>query len=189
MTGHDLSRDEFTALRATIRERGSLRVILFAAMIGAWALLLLATQASTSGLPAATLLPLLVLAAGFEAVFSLHLNVERIGRYLQACYEPAPAPGSPRWESTAVAYGQLFPGSGSDPLFTGIFAAATLLNYLPVALGGLPAELIALGALHLCLPLRILAARRRMARQQRQDLERFRRILWGTPPPETPGSP
>jgi hypothetical protein len=182
MPSPDLAREEFAALRATVRERGTLRVALFAATIGGWALLLVVTQAGTSGLPAATLLPLLVLAAGFEAIFALHLNVERLGRYLQACYESPAEPGTPRWEGTAMAYGQLFPGSGSDPLFSVIFLAAALLNYLPVAIGGLPAELAALGVLHLAVPLRMLAARRRMARQRSEDLERFRRILAGTPP-------
>ena len=38
-------------------------------------------------LPEATLLPLLALAAVFEAVFALHTGVERVGRYIQVFYE------------------------------------------------------------------------------------------------------
>jgi hypothetical protein len=34
-----------------------------------------------------TLVPLLVLVAGFEAAFALYTNVERIGRYLQVFHE------------------------------------------------------------------------------------------------------
>jgi hypothetical protein len=38
-------------------------------------------------LPVASLIPLVVLAGGFEAIASLHLGVERIGRYVQVRFE------------------------------------------------------------------------------------------------------
>jgi len=64
---HD--QEEYRALRATIRERGTARVCLFAGGFAAWGALTLAaaTMAST---PLATLLPLLVLAALFEAIYA-----------------------------------------------------------------------------------------------------------------------
>ena len=82
----------------------------------------------------ATLLPLLLLAAGFEVVFGLHTAVERIGRYLQVFYEEDdPSRLERSWERTAMAYGRTYPG-GSDPLFVAYFFLATLLNFVPVIL-------------------------------------------------------
>ena len=64
--------------------------------------------AALASLPIAALLPLLVLAGVFEAVFALHTGVERIGRYIQVFFE---APGERAWEHTAMAFGRAFPGS------------------------------------------------------------------------------
>ena len=77
-----LSRDEYAALRATIRQRGTLRLLLPVITIVGWAL-------ATEPLPGPFygLVPLLVLAAGFEAIAALHLNVERVGRYIQVFFE------------------------------------------------------------------------------------------------------
>jgi len=84
MTAREL--EEYTALRTTIRERGTTRVWIFLVGIIAWAALTTATAALASS-PLAVLLPLLILAATFEAVYALHVGVERIGRYLQVFYE------------------------------------------------------------------------------------------------------
>src|SRR5947209_377037 len=84
MTPRDV--EEYRALRDTIRERGTTRVWVFIAGLAVWAALVIAT-AALAALPVATLLPLLVLAAVFEAVLSLHIGVERIGRYLQVYFE------------------------------------------------------------------------------------------------------
>src|SRR5580765_7985942 len=94
------AHEEYTALRATIRERGTARVCLFTAGIVAWAALTVATAALAST-PVATLLPLLVLASVFEAVFALHVGVERVGRYLQVFHEIDDAAS---WEQTAMAF-------------------------------------------------------------------------------------
>src|SRR5437763_16246315 len=117
--------EEYRALRATIRQRGSLRLIVFLAAIFAWAAATIAT-AALAALPVATLLPLLVLAAIFEAVFALHTGVERIGRYLQVYFEDASG-----WEHVTMAYGRTFRG-GPDPLFTLVFIGAAILNFVPV---------------------------------------------------------
>ena len=95
-------QDEYAALRATIRERGTARVSLFVAGFVAWGALAVGTAALAST-PLASLLPLLVLAAVFEAVFALLVGVERIGRYLQVFHE---AGDGPRWEHTAMAFGR-----------------------------------------------------------------------------------
>ena len=102
--------EEYRALRATIRERGTLRVWLFFAGIVAWAAATIAT-ASLAALPVATVLPLLVLASAFEALFNVHTGVERVGRYLQVFY--AGDEGTAEWERTIMAYGRAARGGGS----------------------------------------------------------------------------
>jgi hypothetical protein len=164
---------EFEALRATIRERGTVRLILLPVSLALWAAAAIATTAAVA-LPIAALVPLLVLSAGFEAIYALHVNVERIGRYLQVFHEHDGG-----WEHVALTFGQRFPGRGSDALFSGIFLIATALNYLPVALGGTTPELIVAGVLHLLLGVHIGTARQRAARQRTVDLERFTAIKNG----------
>lgn len=170
MTHHD---EEFRALRATIRERGTARMILLPVTFGLWAGVAIATTAAIQ-LPVAALLPLLVLAAGFEAIYALHINVERIGRYLQVFHEPDGG-----WEHVAMTFGQRFPGRGPDALFSTLFLMATALNYLPVALGGTTPELVACGLLHLVLAVYIGTARSRATAQRKVDLERFEAIKHG----------
>lgn len=170
MTHHD---EEFRALRATIRERGTARMILLPVTFGVWAGVAIATTAAIQ-LPVAALLPLLVLAAGFEAIYALHINVERIGRYLQVFHEPDGG-----WEHVAMTFGQRFPGRGPDALFSTLFLMATALNYLPVALGGTTPELVACGLLHLVLAVYIGTARSRATAHRKVDLERFEAIKQG----------
>ena len=170
MTHHEA---EFVALRQTIRERGTVRMILVPVTFGLWAGTAIATTAAIQ-LPIAALLPLLVLAAGFEAIYALHINVERIGRYLQVFHEPEGG-----WENVAMAFGQRFPGRGPDALFSTLFLMATAINYLPVALGGTTPELVAGGLLHLVLAVHIGTARSRASTQRQKDLERFQTIRNG----------
>ncbi|MGH9410530.1 MAG: hypothetical protein ACRD1V_13865 [Vicinamibacterales bacterium] len=145
-------------------------MILLPVTFGLWAGTAVATTAALA-VPIAALLPLLVLAAGFEAIYALHVNVERIGRYIQVFHEPGDG-----WEHVAMTFGQRFPGRGPDALFSALFLIATALNYLPVALGGAMAELVVAGVLHLLLMIHIGTARRRAAQQRQQDLERFEAI-------------
>ena len=161
---------EYEALRATIRERGTVRMILLPITFGLWGAAAIATTAVIE-LPIAVLLPLIVLAAGFEAIYALHVNVERIGRYIQVFHEPDGG-----WEHVAMAFGQRFPGKGPDALFSGLFLIATALNYLPVALGGAIPELVVAGLLHLLLAFHIGTARSRASHQRQQDLEKFQAL-------------
>ena len=95
----DDSPAEYHGLRATIRERGTLRICLVLAGLVAMSGLVVALRATRlSGVIA--LLPLLVLAATFEINFFVHTGVERIGRYLQVFYEERA--GVPGWETTAM---------------------------------------------------------------------------------------
>lgn len=173
-----LSTEEYRALRATIRERGTMRLVVATITFVAWAALAL----GWSSVPAFGLFPLLVLAGGFEVVFAAHVGVERIGRYLQVHYEPAD--GLPRWEHAAMEIGsRAGAGSRIDPLFAGVFIVATLLNLIPLALvtgdegpllpGGVPLELAVFGSLHLLFIARVLQARRFAAGQRERDLQLF----------------
>ena len=78
-----------------------------------------------------------------------------------------------------MAFGERFPGQGSDALFSNLFLIATVMNYLPVALGGTVPELVAVGVLHLILALHIGTARRRASKQRQLDLERFEALRRG----------
>ena len=174
----DTAREEFAALRATIRERGTLRVGIFLASLAAWAIADVATAALIT-LPIASLVPLLLLAAGAEAVASLHLGVERIGRYVQARFESTPAPNEagPAWERTMMAWGQRFPRTGTDPLFSVVFLLAVLLNYVPVALTAVAPEMVALALPHGFAVWRILHLRAWARRQRAEDLARFQELI------------
>ncbi len=161
------ARDEYIALRDTIRVRGTARMLLLPVAIAAWAATAIATAAVIT-VAISTLVPLMVLVAGFEAIFALHLNVERIGRYLQVFHE-----ASGGWEHVAMAYGQRFGNGAPDPLFSRIFVLATSVNFIPAALGGDLPEMVVLAVLHLLFVNRIRIARGACAKQRAQDLERF----------------
>ena len=165
---------EYRALRATIRERGTARVYIFAGGIAAWGALTVATAALAST-PLGTLLPLLVLAAIFEAVFALHVGVERIGRYLQVFYEAETT--SPRWEHIAMAFGRPGGAATADALFSVPFFLAALFNVAP-ALIVQPTlqELIFVGGAHALFLLRLVIAREAARRQRAIDLGRFERL-------------
>jgi len=171
-------QDEYRALRATIRERGTARVCIFAAGIAAWAAATIATAALASS-PVASLLPLLLLACMFEAIFALHVGVERIGRYLQVFYEtdPPASPALPKWEHAAMAFGRPRGAAVTDALFIVPFLLAALFNIAPaLLLNPIPTELIFVGGAHALFVLRLVVARITAGRQRAIDLERFQRL-------------
>ena|SRR5258708_3923029 len=166
MTTREL--EEYRALRDTIRERSTARIWVFLAGLIGWASLTIATAALAS-LPVATFLPLLILAATFEGVFSLHVAVERIGRYIQVFLETDGG-----WEHVAMAVGKPLKGTGSDPLFTAHFVIAVILNIVPALLAQPVAiEVIVVLAIHLLVVARIVLARRVASHQRAADLKRF----------------
>jgi len=174
MTGRD--QEEYAALRATIRERGTARVWLFAAGFIAWGALTLATAALAST-PLGTLLPLLVLAALFEAIFALHVGVERVGRYIQVFHE-ADGQG---WEHAAMAFGRPKSAAAVDPLFTLLFALAVVFNAVPaLLLHPTIEEIVFVGGAHALFALRLVLARAAAARQRAIDLERFAQLKRGS---------
>jgi hypothetical protein len=177
MTAREI--EEYRALRDTIRERSSLRIWMVLAGLSAWAALTIATGA-LAGLPIATLMPLLILSATFEIVFSLHTGVERIGRYIQVFFENETTDRG--WEHQAMAYGRQFPGSGPDPLFAVYFWAATVLNIIPAAIAGsAPLEWAVVGTVHALVIGRVAVARRQAGQQRALDLDRFQRLKQGVP--------
>ena len=165
--------EEYRALRATIRERGTTRVWIFALGLVSWAALVL-IAAALDAFPLVAFVPLLVLAGVFEIILALHTGVERIGRYLQVYYESA---GDRGWEHRIMQFGLRFPGQGSDPLFCAYFWSATLLNLLPAALAvAVLEEWVVLGLFHAGFAIRVIAARRVAARQRAEDLQRFEEL-------------
>jgi len=162
-------QEEYSALRTTIRERGTARVWILVVGIIAWAGLTTATAALAST-PLAVLLPLLVLAAAFEGVFALHVGVERIGRYLQVVHADT-------WEQTAMAFGRPKGAVGIDPLFSVVFLIAALFNFGPVlVINPVGVELVFVGGAHMLFVLRVIVARASAARQRSVDLARFQEL-------------
>lgn len=164
----DREVEEYRALRETISQRGSVRTCVFAGGLAAWGIVSLAT--TFVAIPLITVLPLVLLAGTFEAVFALHVGVERIGRYLQVFHDD-------RWEQTAMAFGAPLAGTGSDPLFAIFFGLAAMCNFVPVLLAQpVRIELAMIGGAHALFIIRLIVARQVAGRQRAADLERFRQI-------------
>ena len=166
--------EEYRALRATIGERGTRRVALMAWTIGVWAALAALVWIWIPA-PIWSLAPLLVLIAGFEGIFALHVGVERIGRYLQVEFEDGA--GGPGWEHSAMRFGVERPASGGrvDPLFGVIFIAAVVLNLIPVALAsagldGAKVEVTVYAIIHAAVIAHIARRRAFAAKQRELDL-------------------
>ena len=162
-------QEEYRALRRTIAERGTARVWIFLVSILGWGALAIATS-TLSAPPVATLLPLLVLAGAFEAVFALHVGVERIGRYLQVFFDD-------QWEHMAMAFGRPRAAPAVDPLFAIPYVLATAFNLMPalIAAPTVP-ELTFVGGGHALFVLRLLVARAAARKQRAVDLARFEEL-------------
>ncbi len=171
-----LDIEEYRQLRATIRERGSLRVVLFLVTLVTWAGIAGLVAAFLS-LPIASLLSLIVLTGGFEAVHALHVGVERIGRYLYVRYESGSA--RPMWEGAVAGFGAGHRPSTrpSDALFSLLFSLAILANFLVATLGATMPELVGLGAVHVLAIVRVLIAKRAASGQRAEDQRRFEEVL------------
>lgn len=181
-----LSESEFTALRATIASRGTVRMVLVPIVVLGWASLAIVVVL-LGDLPVAALPPLAVLVAGFEAINALHVGVERIGRYLQVFYEsPSEAPG---WETTAMAAAPRLRSGGVDPLFTVVFAATTILNMTTALVPEpTPLETLVIGGFHAAFLVRIARARHVASSQRVRDLRVFQDVRHPSNPrtPELP---
>jgi len=169
-----LAESEYTVLRHTIASRGTARITLLPVTLIGWALVA-GTLTVLGNNPAMSLFSLAVLAGGFEAIHAMHVGVERIGRYIQVFYEGTA--DVPRWETTAMAIGPTLPGGGVDPLFTVIFAFATLLNLISAIVPSpTRLELGVIGLMHGVFLLRLVRARWAASRQRAVDLESYRAV-------------
>jgi hypothetical protein len=125
--------------------------------------------------PASSLFALAVLAAGYEAIHALHVGVERIGRFLQVFYESKT--DGPMWETTAMSVGPALPGGGVDPLFTVLFAFATVLNLISVITASPTiVEMLVITLIHVAFLVRVVRARGAATRQRAVDLESYRAV-------------
>jgi hypothetical protein len=173
-------RSEYLVLRRTVASRGSLRSILLVTGIGIWAAILMAVLIAMP-YPVAAAIPLLIIAATFEAIRPLHFGAERIGRYLQVFYEEDGQPDrslreTPSWERVAMRFGTV-PGVGGHPLFVPIFFLATVVNYLAVLLPDpLPVELGVMAIPHVAFLVWLLLAHRAMKTQREIELARLRQL-------------
>jgi hypothetical protein len=171
---------EYLVLRETIARRGAVRPILALIGIGLWAFSLIAVLVLLP-YPVAAAIPLLVLAATFEAIRPLHFGAERIGRYLQVFYEEAGEPNrpladTPSWERVAMSFGAV-PGVGGHPLFVPVFFIATAINYAAVLLPvPVAVEMGVMAIPHAGFIAWLLIADRAMRRQREIELQRFREL-------------
>jgi hypothetical protein len=179
-------RAEYLVLRRTIAQRGALRHVLFVCGSGVWALTATAVLVWQSH-PVAGLIPLVVLAATFEAIRPLHFGAERIGRYLQVFFEEAgdperPLNDTPSWERVAMRFGAV-PGVGGHPLFVPAFLLATTVNHFVAMQTTLSVgDHLVIAVLHAAFAAWLLVAHRAMRRQREIELARFRQ-LHQTPKP------
>ena len=175
----DVAGREYTALRETIRSRGGVRPLAFLTGLAAWAGLLVAVLAWVPS-PLASVVPLLVLLATFEVIRSLHLGVERIGRYVQVFFEQnsGSAPTKPpAWEHTAMALGPTLPGAGVHPYFLPVFFLAIGVNFLAVVFPGpVVVELATLAVPHLAFAVWLIYCDVGMRKQRISELARFRAL-------------
>jgi len=162
-------QEEYKALRETIRERGTARVWVFAVGVLGWAGIVIAVLALALP-PVAVLVPLVWLAAAFEAVLALHVGVERIGRYLLVFHADA-------WENAAGTFGQVKGAPAVDPLFARFFILAAVVNLIPLlATAPIVQELLLVVGGHAAFAVRIAVGRMATARQRRVDTVRFEEL-------------
>ena len=181
-TADSLGLQEYQALRDTIRERGSVRLIVTVITFSAWAAAIL-TAAALFVIPLFGLIPLVVLAAGFEVIFAIHVGVERIGRYIQIHHEPHSA--GARWERTAMQF--VAPKGGSHALLPVLFIAAALLNLVLTALLSRDPEamgfevnnpdVLIYALVHILFLGRVIQATRYAATQRALDADQLSRLL------------
>jgi len=176
--------EEYRALRATIRERGSLRFLVTSITFSAWAAIL-TTLCVVTVVPTFILVPLVVLAAGFELNLAIHVGVERVGRYLQLKYERNPESAA-GWEHAVMKL--QVPKGGVDALFLVLFLSALALTFV-VALwlaaavteageiGAIRAETLVVAVLHAIVAARWLQAAKYAKSQRARELPAFEAAL------------
>jgi hypothetical protein len=175
-----LGLEEYRALRATIRERGSLRFLVTSITFSAWAAVL-TTLCAVTVVPTFILVPLVVLVAGFEVNLAIHVGVERVGRYLQVKYERNPQSAA-GWEHAVMKL--QVPTGGLDALFLAVFFSALALTFVvglwlaaaslgPDEATAMRAESLVVAILHAVVAARWLQAARYAKSQRSRELPAF----------------
>ena len=177
---NDYAGREYAALRETIRARGGARPLAFLIGLLGWAATLVAVLAWLPT-PLASVVPLVVLLATFEVIRSLHLGVERIGRYIQVFFEESTGGGAPTtppaWEHTAMVFGPTLPGAGVHPYFLPVFFVAVAVNFMAVLFPDpVMVELATLAVPHLGFLVWAIYADAKMKRQRAAELARYRAL-------------
>ena len=177
---NDRAAQEYLALRQTVQARGTARPWVCLTGFFAWAVCLLVVVIWLPN-PLAAVVPLLLLVVTFEVIRSLHLAVERIGRYLQVFYEESSgadvAFAPPTWERIAMVLGPNIPGAGVHPFFLPLFLMATVINFMAVILPGPVAlEMATLTVPHAAFIIWLLHCDRGMRKQRTTELARFREL-------------
>jgi hypothetical protein len=176
--------EEYRALRATIRERGSLRFLVTSITFSAWAAVL-TTLCAVTVVPAFILIPLALLAAGFELNLAIHVGVERVGRYLQLKYE-RDHQSAAGWEHAVMKLE--VPRGGVDALFLAIFFSTLALNFVvalwlaaaitgPDEIGAIRIETLVVAVLHAIVAARWLQAAKYARSQRDRELAAFEAAL------------
>ena len=169
--------EEFRQLRTTIRERSTARVVVSFITFVSWGVLALVVRHSTESM-AYGLVPLVVLAVGFELVFALHVSVERIGQYLTVFHEASP--GMPKWETAIAAFGRTAARTRTQPhvLLANEFIVVTGIN-LVLAVEFEISDLapdIAIAVFHVAFIVRVVQAVRQARHQREADAAAFQAI-------------
>jgi hypothetical protein len=169
--------EEFRQLRTAIRERSTARVLVSFITFVSWGVLALVVRHSDASM-AYGLVPLVVLAAGFELVLALHVGVERIGRYLAVFYEASP--GMPKWETAIAAFGRTAARTRTQPhvLLASEFIVSTGINLVFAVEFDLSvlAQDLAMAVFHVAFIARVVQAARQASHQREADAAAFRAI-------------
>jgi hypothetical protein len=116
-----------------------------------------------------------MLASACEAVFALHIGVERVGRSIQVFHEAEN--DEAKWEHTAMSFGLPQGAAKTDALFVVPFLLAGIFNIMPALIAQpTPPELVFVGGAHALFGLRLFVARHAAATQRAIDLERVKQL-------------
>jgi hypothetical protein len=183
MTLDPVQLEEFRALRATIRERTTARVLIVVVAFVGWSALALAVMLVVPA-PLLLLVPLVLLLAGFEANLKIVRATDLMATYLRVTFEENR--GIPGWETASANLARRGRGTREDPLFLWLFVALVGASYLCVVLAiGETAEtsarnrqdaldLALVTASHVAVAARFVLAGRGLRAARRADRDRFR---------------
>ena len=170
MTPREL--EEYRALRATIRERGTARVWIFVVGLGIWGGLVIATASPSPRCRRRRCCRCWRWPASSKRVFALHTGVERVGRYIQVFYE-SDRPGDSlelgtHRDGVRPCLSEAAPAIRCSRRF---FWIATVCNFIPAVLAGaVPVEWTVIGVAHVLFIVRVVIAERHARRDSARPI-------------------